>query len=718
MEPGYHVGEGSDHAATWPPARTELTFSGAPTEYVPTQQDSLLYPTFDQSQPLRDSPLPLQEGPPEGQDSSTSHPAPSVPSASSFDPYSLCLFSAMRHSPNPPSLQECQCSVFPQVCTCPRQWTRPRFSQVNDGFNLAYSSSTNGMADSYGTNFSSPLKRPAYLKRPYSHHHTEAHSASDGWLRDDRVMQHNFEHGTVSRTSLQHPMSNQWSSQMPALPHSPEGSPSLIQGQGPMALDEGVASIDTFDAIGSSSATFSPFTEMDIPLPTPNTQGKRAEDHNVMEVGHRSADSGLPFRTSRPRTSSSLTAPMMNHTSSQMSLAFSHGHHHPYSLQRPASTVLASTAYNPYEQQSRAEATSSMSPSTSSSRIVTLRDHDTLDRFNTEEERWKATLNRIRSADTFFVYGSLTTRIYCRPSCASKRPDRNRVIFFLCPEAPAKAENGGYRACKRCKPRTPGTADLGVLAVGLCLRHITQAAILGESEEIDANLKKRTWKEYSSDYGVSAFHFHRTFKSVCTMTPGEYSKACHALVLQDQIGMDRKDGQTLTAAELHQSLRGWSDRRARRAMGNIRPSIYACGFPNMKMYYVITPETRFGKVCILYSRDEDTLSGGGDDVDHVLDADYSNQHCTVMAASIGEDSLVRIQRRAPQAIAVPSQSDWLRTLVEDLERKGLREVEIPQEVITWVRRARVWLAVKKVMEPASRAVGKRCQRSTQYTTPP
>jgi hypothetical protein len=169
--------------------------------------------------------------------------------------------------------------------------------------------------------------------------------------------------------------------------------------------------------------------------------------------------------------------------------------------------------------------------------------------------------------------------------------------------------------------------------------------------------------------------------------------------------MGRKDGQALTAAELHQSLRGWSIQRASRATGNIRASIYVRGVPNMKMYYICTPDTRFGKVCILYSREDDLVSGSGDDVVHVLDADYSNRHCTIMAALIGEDFLVRIQRRAPQAIAVPSQSDWLRSLVENLDRKGLREVQKPQEVIPWVRRARVWLTVKNVMESASRAVG-------------
>ena len=51
---------------------------------------------------------------------------------------------------------------------------------------------------------------------------------------------------------------------------------------------------------------------------------------------------------------------------------------------------------------------------------------------------------------------SRSTGIYCRPSCPSRRPRRDRVLFFDDTEA---ARAAGFRACKRCKPDAAAAAD-------------------------------------------------------------------------------------------------------------------------------------------------------------------------------------------------------------------------------------------------------------------
>ena len=76
--------------------------------------------------------------------------------------------------------------------------------------------------------------------------------------------------------------------------------------------------------------------------------------------------------------------------------------------------------------------------------------------FTDPDRRWTAVLNRDRSADGTFVYAVSSTGIYCRPSCASRRPGRARVVFF---DAHADAERAGYRACKRCRPAEANAAD-------------------------------------------------------------------------------------------------------------------------------------------------------------------------------------------------------------------------------------------------------------------
>lgn len=63
--------------------------------------------------------------------------------------------------------------------------------------------------------------------------------------------------------------------------------------------------------------------------------------------------------------------------------------------------------------------------------------------------RWQAVLARDRAADGRFWYGVVTTGVYCRPHCPSRRPKPENVRFFASREA---ARAAGLRACRRCHP--------------------------------------------------------------------------------------------------------------------------------------------------------------------------------------------------------------------------------------------------------------------------
>src|SRR5437764_11773281 len=65
---------------------------------------------------------------------------------------------------------------------------------------------------------------------------------------------------------------------------------------------------------------------------------------------------------------------------------------------------------------------------------------------------WDAVVARNRKFDGAVFYGVSTTRIYCRPSCPSRRPKPENIQFFFDPQS---AEQAGFRACKRCHPRDP-----------------------------------------------------------------------------------------------------------------------------------------------------------------------------------------------------------------------------------------------------------------------
>lgn len=67
----------------------------------------------------------------------------------------------------------------------------------------------------------------------------------------------------------------------------------------------------------------------------------------------------------------------------------------------------------------------------------------------TDRQRWQAVLDNDRRYDGTFFYGVASTGIFCRPSCPSRPPRRDRVRFFPTADAALAA---GFRPCKRCRP--------------------------------------------------------------------------------------------------------------------------------------------------------------------------------------------------------------------------------------------------------------------------
>jgi AraC family transcriptional regulator, regulatory protein of adaptative response / methylated-DNA-[protein]-cysteine methyltransferase len=61
----------------------------------------------------------------------------------------------------------------------------------------------------------------------------------------------------------------------------------------------------------------------------------------------------------------------------------------------------------------------------------------------------RAFYDRDSSFEGIFFTGVRTTRIFCRPTCAAKKPIRENLEFFA---SPTEAMLGGYRACQRCRP--------------------------------------------------------------------------------------------------------------------------------------------------------------------------------------------------------------------------------------------------------------------------
>ncbi|WP_343527371.1 Ada metal-binding domain-containing protein [Sphingomonas sp.] len=124
-----------------------------------------------------------------------------------------------------------------------------------------------------------------------------------------------------------------------------------------------------------------------------------------------------------------------------------------------------------------------------------------------EDAAWDAFVRRDRSADGLFVVAVRTTGIYCRPSCAARRPRREHVCFH--PDA-MSARAAGYRACLRCQPDAV-TRDRQAVAAAIAILEAADAA--------------PSLSELAARVGYTPHHFHRLFRRATGVTPAAYARA-------------------------------------------------------------------------------------------------------------------------------------------------------------------------------------------------
>lgn len=127
-----------------------------------------------------------------------------------------------------------------------------------------------------------------------------------------------------------------------------------------------------------------------------------------------------------------------------------------------------------------------------------------------DDERWAAVLSRTNGDLGTFYYAARTTRIYCLPTCAARRPKRINVEFF---DTTADATAAGFRACKRCRPgRSCDETDPAVDAILAVCRWIDDRDDVAVSE-------------FAARLGWSERHLRRLFKERVGVTITVYRRA-------------------------------------------------------------------------------------------------------------------------------------------------------------------------------------------------
>lgn len=142
---------------------------------------------------------------------------------------------------------------------------------------------------------------------------------------------------------------------------------------------------------------------------------------------------------------------------------------------------------------------------------------------------WQAVLSRDRRCDGMFVYAVSSTNVYCRPSCPSRRPVRHKVTFF---ESPQLAEAAGFRACLRCRPRSPEGPHTEQQVDRAC-RYLDEHAD-----------EPTTLRQLAAAVGMSPYYLQRAFTRVVGVSPKEYRDARRMERFKELL----KRGATVTSA--------------------------------------------------------------------------------------------------------------------------------------------------------------------------
>jgi AraC family transcriptional regulator of adaptative response/methylated-DNA-[protein]-cysteine methyltransferase len=278
---------------------------------------------------------------------------------------------------------------------------------------------------------------------------------------------------------------------------------------------------------------------------------------------------------------------------------------------------------------------------------------------------WKAVRERDAVWDGVFVYGVRSTGIYCRPTCPSRRPQLGTVRFFAAPDA---AEREGFRACRRCDPRStaPPPAIARVRAVCLAIASRPDAAVaLGA-------LARRV--------GGNAEHLLRTFKRTLGVTPREYADACRIGCLKAGL----------------------------RAGNGVAAATYAAGYGSGSRVYERSSAT-LGMTPAAYAR-----GGKGESVEYVVMASPLGRLLVaatprgVCAVKIG-DSDAELERdlRSEYPAATVSRggerlAEWVARILDSL-KPGAPDARLPTDVRATAFQRRVWGELQRIPRGRTRS---------------
>jgi len=291
---------------------------------------------------------------------------------------------------------------------------------------------------------------------------------------------------------------------------------------------------------------------------------------------------------------------------------------------------------------------------------------------------YRALAERDSAYDGVFFAAIRTTGIFCRPTCAAKKPREENVEFY---PSIGDAVSAGYRPCKRCRPRE-WQAELGLS------RSVAQACALFDAADADS---PPSLAEVARKVGVTANTLSKRFVAELGLTPRDWLIARKRERFRKALRNGEKVTEALYGAGYGSPSRVYES--SDKALG-MTPATYAKGGAGAHIDYT-TVESDYGRVLVAATQKGIAAVFLGDsdrtlerDLKHDFPAAALSRNDEALAPRV-KGVLARLYGRKPTALDAP---------------------DVPLDIVGTAFQWKVWKALTEIPEGQTRTYGEIAQR--------
>ncbi len=274
------------------------------------------------------------------------------------------------------------------------------------------------------------------------------------------------------------------------------------------------------------------------------------------------------------------------------------------------------------------------------------------------EWRWQIVLTKNSEFDGAFFFGVSSTGIYCKPSCAARRPKRENTTFFA---SRAEAEIAGFRACLRCRPQMEN------------MRSANAELVIQACKLIENRVDEEISLEFlAAQLNVSPSHLQRTFKQTLGVSPKEFADAGRLNNFKKQVR------QLDVTTAMYKSGFGSSRALYEKATQNLgmTPATYRKGGVNLKISFV-TADSSLGKLLV---------------------AATEKGVCAVAFGETTQQLTANLAREFSAAEIRPDDNNlqnYVRTIIEHLDGQR-RSLALPLDLQATAFQLQVWTELRRI----------------------